>query len=168
MPKNGNRFPFYKRNPFNIFRENKKKIEITFYFTKEIPLKMNRTKKKGSPKNWNHLQFYKRNPFKNESDQKKRFTKKFKSPSILQKKSLYICFLQFYKRNPFKISSFFIKGVNFTKEIPLNFSRKKINPEIWSQKYPLGPASWRSFLKKVTQVVRFWKSLGQLPNLSQI
>jgi len=42
--------------------------------------------------------------------------------------------------------------VNFTKEIPLNFSRKKINPEIWSQKYPLGPASWRSFLKKVTQV----------------
>ena len=23
------------------------------------------------------------------------------------------------------------------------------------QKYPLGPASWRSFLKKVTQVVRF-------------
>merc|ERR1711997_78341 len=29
-------------------------------------------------------------------------------------------FLQFYKRNPFKISSFFIKGVNFTKEIPSN------------------------------------------------
>ena len=39
-------------------------------------------------KNWTHLQFYNRNSFKNESDQKKRFTKKFKSPSILQKKSL--------------------------------------------------------------------------------
>ena len=106
------------------------KNEIAFNFTKEIPIKMNRTKKK-------------------------RFTKKFKSPSILQKKSLKNCVIQFYKRNPFKISSFFIKGVNFTKEIPLNFSRKKITPEIWSQKYPFGPASWRSFLKKVTQVVKF-------------
>merc|ERR1712212_373886 len=80
------------------------KIELTFDFTKEIPLKMNRTKKKGSPKNSNHLQFYKRNPLK-----------------------------------------FFV--FNFTKEIPLKFLRKKINPEIWSQKYHLGPASWRSFLK---------------------
>ena len=32
---------------------------------------------------------------------------------------------------------------------------KKIDPEIWSQKYPLGPTSWRPFLKKVTLVVRF-------------
>ena len=62
-------------------------------------------------------------------------------------------YLQFYKRNPSKMYSFFSKGVNFTKEIPLNFSRKKINPEIWSQKYPLGPASWRPFLEKVTVVV---------------
>ena len=60
--------------------------------------------------------------------------------------------LQFYKRNPRK---------NYSEQ-------KKINPEIWPQKYPLGSSSWRPFLKKVTLGVWFWKLLGQLPNLSKI
>jgi len=44
---------------------------------------------------------------------------------------------------------------NFTKEIHVKIIRnkKKINPEIWSLKYPLGPSSWRPFLKKVAVVV---------------
>ena len=53
-------------------------------------------------------------------------------------KSLYKIFL---KKNPCKIDSLFRKVVNFTKEIPLNFFRKKINSEIWPQKYPLGSTS---------------------------
>ena len=56
------------------------KIEIALNFMHNIPLKINRTKKK--------------------------FTKKLNSPSVLHKKSL--------------------------KKI---FGTKKINPEIWSQKY---------------------------------
>ena len=36
-------------------------FEITFNFKKEIPLKMNRTKKKKFTENWNRLQFSKRN-----------------------------------------------------------------------------------------------------------
>ena len=52
------------------------KIELTFNFPQEIPLKINRTERKGSTKNWNHLQFYIRNPFENESDQKKSYYNK--------------------------------------------------------------------------------------------
>ena len=47
---------------------------------------------------------------------------------------IYSTRLQFYKRNPFKF-----------------FSEKKMDPEILSQKYPLGPTSWRPFLKKSSQ-----------------
>ena len=87
------------RNTFKIHWEQfQTKIEIALNFMYEIPLKINRTKKK--------------------------FTKKLNSPSVLQK-------------NPFKKYS----------------EQKKINPEIWSQKYPLGSSSWRPFLKKVTAVV---------------
>ena len=57
--------------------------------------------------------------------------------------------------------------MNFTKEIPLKFFRKKIGLKIWSQKYPLGQTSWRPFLKKVTLVSRFWKLQWQLPSLSK-
>ena len=42
---------FYKETPFKVKNKIPKKNEITFNFTKEIRLKMNRTKKKGSPKN---------------------------------------------------------------------------------------------------------------------
>ena len=53
-------------------------------------------------------------------------------------KSLYKIVL---KKNPCKIYSLFRKGVNFTKETPLIFFQKKINSEIWPQKYPLGSTS---------------------------
>ena len=56
--------------PLKINRTKKKvhqKIELTFSFTKEIPLKINRTKIK-------------------------RFTKKLKLPSMLKEKSLYNIF----------------------------------------------------------------------------
>ena len=69
--------------------------------------------------------------------------------SIFTKNSTH---LQFYKRN---------KRKNYSEQ-------KKINFEIWSQKYPLEPSSWRPFLKKVAVPLWFWKLLGQLPNLSKI
>ena len=52
------------------------KIEITFNFTQEIPLKMNRTEKKVAKKLRNSFTIFRENK------------KKLKSPSILQKKSL--------------------------------------------------------------------------------
>ena len=98
-----------------------------FNFTKEIPLKMNRTKKK-------------------------RFTKKLKSPSFLKRKSLWniftfnftkeiplnfkseitlnfmkkiplkICNLQFYMKIPFKI---ILTHLQFYKRNPFKFFEKK-------------------------------------------
>ena len=50
----------------------------------------------------------------------------------------------------------FRKVVNFIREIPLKFFLKKNKPEILSQKYPLGPTSWRSFFEKIIPVVIFW------------
>ena len=67
-------------------KKNGPNFNITINFTQEIPLKMNRIKKKLTKK-WNRLHFYKGNPFKNESDKKKRFTKELKTPSILKEKS---------------------------------------------------------------------------------
>ena len=81
MAKNCNRFPFYKRNPFKIFREKKKK-------------------------KWNHLQFYKRNPFKNESDQKKKLLqqkavgKLFTFETIFQKVTVVLWFWKKIRRPP--------------------------------------------------------------------
>ena len=135
VAKNCNRFPFYNRNPLKIFRENKKKIEITFNFTKEIPLKMNRTKKRFTKKlksssilkrkslkkmfafnfireiclkikNWNHLQFYKRNPFKI-------LCLKFYMKNPFK---IYSTRLQFYERNPF--------GIFSEKKLTLKFDLK--------------------------------------------
>ena len=48
-------------------------VIINFNFVKEIPLKMNDSKKVNSN---NPLKFYKRNLFKNESDQKKKVHQK--------------------------------------------------------------------------------------------
>ena len=39
---------------------------------------------------------------------------------------------------------------NYKKYIPLKFFTKKINLEIWSQKYPLGSSSWRPFFQKLS------------------
>ena len=50
--------------------------------------------------------------------------------------------------------------MNFIREIPLIFSDKKINPEIWPQKYPLRRWSWRPFFKKSSYQCDFensWK-----------
>ena len=80
-----------------------------------------------------------RNPFEK---------KKLKSPSILKRNPNKKFYLQFYMKNPFKINQ---PAFNFTKEIPLKFCRKKMVPEILSQKYHLGPTSWRPFLKKSSQ-----------------
>ena len=52
--------------------------------------------------------------------------------------------LQFYKRNPFK---------NFSEQ-------KKIDPEIWPQKHPLGSTSWRPLFQKPSPRGWFWKFLG--------
>ena len=68
--------------------------------------------------------------------------------------------LQIYKRNPSNFFPFFSKGVYFNWEIPVNFFWKKINPEIWPQKYPLRRWSWRPFLKKSSYQCDFensWK-----------
>ena len=96
---------------------------------------------KSSPKNWIHLQFYKRNPYKkNIFNFTKEILLKFLRFSekwwILQKKSLQI------------------------------FLEKKIDPDIWSQKHPLGSTSWRPFFQKPSPRGWFWKFLGQHPNLS--
>ena len=119
------------------------KIENAFNIKREIPIeKMYLQFYMRNPfkiKNWNCLQFYKRIPFK----------------------SFY---LQFDMKNPFKIYS---TRLQFYKRNPSKIFGKKINTEIWSQKYTLGPSSWRLFLKKVTLVLRFRKSLLQLPKLSK-
>merc|ERR1711973_726228 len=103
-------------------------------------------------------QFFKGNPlifFRNKKSTLK-FCLKFTG------KSLYNFFLM---KNPCKIYSLFRKVVNFTKEIPLNFFRKKINSEIWPQKYPLGSTSWTPFFQKLSPPRCFSKFLGQPPNL---
>ena len=99
----------------------------------------------------------------------------FDSPSILQKKSLQFFFekkinpeilpqiyrqipLQiFLKKNPFDFFSFLSKGVNFTKEIPLIFFRKKIN---FSKLRPRGrgPSSQRPFFQKLSLRGYYWGS----------
>jgi len=53
-------------------------------------------------------------------------------------------------KNVFKI---ILTLLNFKKRNPFKFLEKKISPEIWSQKYPLEPSSWRPFLEKVSVVV---------------
>ena len=69
-----------------------------------------------------HLQFYKRNPY------------------------IKMIF-NFISRNPFKILSFFSKLVNFTKEIPLNFFRKKKSTLKFCLKFT-GKSLYKIFLKK--------------------
>ena len=41
-------------------------------------------------------------------------------------------------------------GDQIYKRNPLKFVKKKINLEIWSQKYPLGSSSWRPFFQKLS------------------
>ena len=124
-------FKFTKDIPLNL------KIEIVFNFIREILLKISCLQfcmKNPFKIYLTHLQFYKGNPFTFFGKKKStlKFCLKFTG------KSLYKIFL---KKNPCKIDSLFRKVVNFTKEIPLNFFRKKINSEIWPQKYPLGSTS---------------------------
>ena len=38
-------------------------------------------------------------------------------------------------------SKIILTHLQFYKKIPFNFSRKKIDPKIWSQNYPLEPTS---------------------------
>ena len=151
----------------------KSKTHVQFYM--EISIKKNSsffTRKsllnffqKSSPKNWTHFQFYKRNPFKNESDQKKGSLKNWNH-------------IQFYKRYPFKKIPF-----NFTLEIHLIFFRfsamgwilqknflskfldEKINPEIRSQKYTLGPM--KNIFEKSRPSIQISKIVGETPELVQ-
>ena len=69
---------------------------------------------------------------------KKKVYQKWISPSILKKISLQI------------------------------YSEKKIVPELGLKNKQLRRWSWEPFLKKVGKVVWFWKSMGQLPNLTKI
>merc|ERR1711951_44020 len=97
--------------------------------------------------------FYQGNPFKKFPSLfilKKSF--KFKTEfdfNFFTEIPLKISHLQFYKKIPFKI---ILTHIQFYKRNPYKFLRKEMNPEIWLQKYNLGPTSWRPFLKKVIVV----------------
>ena len=90
-----------------------------------------------------------------------------KSPSILYEKYLSIFFaFNFTKKFPCEKSTFrriFKKSFQHCV-FDYFFFRKKINPEIWSQKYPLGPKSQRPFLIKSLQYSDF-ENHGATPQL---